>query len=178
MKLDGRPPRGSGPQSVAPRPSLPGGDVGARHRMRYEELRISRQHDQLNSLFAAVLGSLYRDAVHNARDAFVRFADALEAHLSLEDRLYFPALHGLRPDLERALATLGEEHAALRARMNVIRALLASGERETSRERLDEFANLLSDHEAREEELISRANVSTATAPQGGADGDPPTAAD
>ncbi|MCA9511645.1 MAG: hemerythrin domain-containing protein [Myxococcota bacterium] len=181
MKLDGQPARPTGAESASARePSVggvPGRDVGARHRMRYEELRISRQHDQLNALFGAVLSSLYRDAVHCAREAFVRFADALEAHLSLEDRLYFPALHGLRPDLTSKLATLCDEHDALRDRAVVIRMLLSSGERETSRERLDEFAELLADHEAREEELISHANTSLNDAPAATPANKPPAAA-
>ena len=131
-------------------------DRGLRARMRAEERRISSQHRQLDDLFDLVAESIEKQGVHVAGDAFRRFADALEAHLSLEESIYFPALHGLRPDLGAELTALVDEHDSLRRAGEEVRALLDAGERETSSERFDAFGDLIADHEAREEELIAR----------------------
>jgi hemerythrin len=127
--------------------------------MRYEEGRISSQHEQLNTLFREVLGFLDRGAVHIARQAFARFSDALQAHFALEDELYFPALHGLRADLGPSIAELVAEHRGLRCRLTEIGALLGAGEGATSHERLRELAGLIADHEKREEALIATINA-------------------
>ena len=141
-------------------------DAGLQHRTKHEEERISFQYEELNWLFAAVYSALNRSAVHIAREAFTRFADALEAHFALEDELYFPALQGLRTDLGPALETLVDEHCELRGRLAELRALFSVGEAVTSRERLGELAALLADHEDRTEALIAKMNqgISAASA--------------
>jgi len=139
--------------------STPHLDAGVRHRMRSEERRISSQHTQLNDLYQGVASSLERSGVHTARVAFTRFADALEAHLALEDDLYFPALHGLRPDLGGQLTLLVREHRALRLLTTELHALFEAGERDTASDRLADLAEHIRSHEAKEEALISQINT-------------------
>jgi iron-sulfur cluster repair protein YtfE (RIC family) len=134
----------------------PVADIGLRYRMRSERRRISSQHRKLDELFAAVDEALFRSGIHTARVAFTRFGDALEAHLSLEESIYFPALHGLRPDAAGELDHLLAEHTELRRRMRELSALFEAGETETTAARLASLADRVADHEEAEELLIAR----------------------
>ena len=131
-------------------------DRGLRLRMKEEEHRISSQHEKLDEFYTEVRMALDQGGVHTSAHAFGRFADALDAHMSVEDDIYFPALHGLRPDIADELTALVREHDVLRDKAAVIRALLEAGDRESSLGRLDELASLISDHESKEEALIAR----------------------
>ncbi len=123
-------------------------------RMGREASRISSQHRQLDEHCDVVRAALARGDAHTARRAFERFLDALEAHLSLEETLYFPALHGLAPVLGAELAELVRQHDGVRASMDGVRSQLA-GEL-ASEARLDAAVAELRAHEQREEELIDR----------------------
>jgi hypothetical protein len=110
---------------------------------------ISAQHRQLDHFYLRVASALEAARIETARAAFARFSDALEAHLALEDGLYFPALRGLRPELAEHLDRLEDEHQRLRERLGrVARGAL-------DRERLEGLADELADHEGREEALLA-----------------------
>jgi hypothetical protein len=119
--------------------------------------RISSQHRQLDSLYDIVADALRRQMRAGTASALSRFRDALEAHLSLEETLYFPAIHGLYPQLERDLRVLVREHGALREEFDAIDRGLAQGVdlRELGY-RLEAAVAELSEHESREEELVAR----------------------
>ena len=127
---------------------------GLHLRMHYECERIRSQHTQLGELHQLVARALDRGEVHSARRSFERFEEALRAHLEVEERIYFPALHGLRPSLAEDIARLVREHDAIVALLPGLRGLLRAGEMELSRERLRDLARLISEHEAQEEILI------------------------
>jgi hemerythrin-like domain-containing protein len=131
-------------------------DIGLRLRMRGEEKRIASQHAQLNELFVVVTLALERGRVHTAADAFRRFSDALEAHMSLEEDIYFPAIHGLIRDSDQRLIELVDEHRELRADVRHAQALLDAGDRESSPALLEAIAAHVSEHESEEETLIRR----------------------
>ena len=73
--------------------------------------RVEEEHGKLAPLFDEALEALAnRDAqrADSAREAVARLREAIEAHLSHEDEVYYPALWTLRPqhreDLERFVA--------------------------------------------------------------------------
>jgi len=84
---------------------------GLRLRVGREARRISSQHRQLDTFYGMVLDSLSNGRAERARSEFLRFHDALEAHFTVEEQIHFPALHGLRPELDAELATLVEVHS-------------------------------------------------------------------
>lgn len=127
---------------------------GLRRRMLREARRISSQHRQLDDFHAALADALARGTADEARASFVRFGDALDAHFSLEDQLYFPALRGLRPDLDAQLAALVREHAEFRADLEALQQALDAAALEDGAARLDRFADALARHEEREERLV------------------------
>ena len=125
-------------------------------RMGSEARRISAQHKQLDLFYGMLEEALQRGSLRGARVAFVRFHDALEAHISLEDQVFFPALRGLRPEFEADLSGLVDEHAAIRLDLDHLHDLLAEGELEDCLECLGRFATTIAEHEEREETLMAR----------------------
>ncbi len=132
---------------------------GLRLRLRGEAQRLSTQHKQLDTFFEMVMSALERGSLNGARVSFVRFCDALEAHIDLEDRVFFPALRGLRPDLTERLTRLVEEHTAVRLELDQLRDLLAAGSAETFSKRFERLGAFLGEHERREDELLEFAET-------------------
>lgn len=119
-----------------------------------EAQRISRQHRALDELHAVVAERLEAADHDGTRLAFRRFADALEAHFSLEEGLYFPALHGLRPDLEEPLTRLAREHGELREGLQGVEERLEAADLPGAGTRLDATVSALALHEREEERIL------------------------
>jgi hemerythrin-like domain-containing protein len=130
-------------------------EPGLALRMQRERRVISSQHRQLDDFTLRLAAALDAGEATDARAAFQRFSDALEAHLALEDGLYFPALRQLRPNLETALESLSDEHEALRERLTKLARLVESGRCDACLGPLERFAGQLADHEGREEGLLA-----------------------
>ncbi len=144
----------------------PGEDRALHMRIGTGTRRLSSQHRQLDLFYAMVREALERGSLRGARVAFVRFRDALEAHVAMEEQVFFPALHGLDPSLEAELTGFVEDHAELRAVLERIHDLLAEGALETSRSELSAFADRVADHERREEDLVSRISGPSSGGPE------------
>lgn len=128
---------------------------GLRLRLGTEHRRISSQHRQLDALFASVAAALDRQSPSDARTAFLRFRDAWDAHTSLEDTLYFPALHGLLPALVTQLAALCEDHARFRAALAEVERAFGREDLAAAAAALESLVSDIAEHERREEELVS-----------------------
>ena len=135
-------------------PQQPIDQPGLRLRMSGESRRISSQHRQLDAIYSRIVAALERGAERDARDALQRFRDAWDAHTSLEDGFYFPALRGLRPELASELDSLSSEHDRFRVELGELERLFkdAAAERATALER---FATNVATHEGREERLLA-----------------------
>ncbi len=131
-------------------------DRGLKRRMRGEERRISSQHRQLGDLFRHVRDSVARGGPRKAVGDFLLFATVLDAHMSVEEDIYFPALHGLRSDLANELEALVREHELIRAELSQIRIVLAKADRAAAFAAFDQLVDFLNRHEREEEELIAR----------------------
>lgn len=128
---------------------------GLSMRVRREAVRIASQHQQLDQFHAVFEDALTRGDLRGARVSFANFADALEAHFSLEEEFYFPALHGHRRDLASELARLTRDHAALRTGIAHLSAELASGDLATCELELKAWVAQLLAHERSEEALMA-----------------------
>jgi mono/diheme cytochrome c family protein len=100
-----------------------------------------------------VAAALAAGSLPDARSSFQRFRDAWDAHTSLEDGFYFPALRGLRPALGPSLAALSEDHLRFRGALDEIERLLAGGPLAAIAAALDALAADIASHEQREEAL-------------------------
>lgn len=145
----------SSDRTGTPRPRA---DVGLRMRMRSEERRITSQHEKLDDLCREVYTRIDKDGAAKATSDFQLFATALDAHMTVEEDIYFPALHGLRPDAGEALARLVAEHDQLRRRVDEVKRALERGERDDAKRSLDDLAREVTAHEAQEEDLIVQIN--------------------
>jgi mono/diheme cytochrome c family protein len=116
-----------------------------------EHRRISSQHRQLDALHGSVAAALAAGSLPDARSALLRFRGAWDAHTSLEDGFYFPALRGLRPALAPSLAALSDEHLRFRGALDEIERLLAGDHLAASAAALDALVADIASHEQREE---------------------------
>jgi iron-sulfur cluster repair protein YtfE (RIC family) len=126
---------------------------GLRMRVAQESRRISSQHRQLDDLHAFVAAALEQGDASEACQRFCRFKDALDAHMALEDELYFPALHGLEPSLEAELMRLAQEHQRFRSELAALERSFDEGELASCQTALDRFVGRFAAHELREEDL-------------------------
>jgi hypothetical protein len=131
-------------------------DKGLRMRMRGEERRISSQHKQLGELFDRVLASVNGGGPRLALNDFLLFSTALEAHMAVEEDIYFPALHGLREDVGDELVELVSEHVQIRGELRRVQNRLNDGDEAEARKALDDLASLVGRHEKKEEILLAR----------------------
>ena len=129
---------------------------GLRQRMKSEVRRVSSQHRQLEDFFEMLSSALARDSLEGARIAFQRFRDALDAHLTLEDTVFFPALNGLSPGHADELSRLVEEHALFREELETLHDCIARGRKQRFSEDVHALAERVWQHEQLEEELLAR----------------------
>ncbi|MBW2316738.1 MAG: hemerythrin domain-containing protein [Deltaproteobacteria bacterium] len=137
-------------------PKRPQFQPGLRMRVAREARRIASQHRQLDLFYEALLKSLFHENVAKSRSEFLRFHDALEAHFTVEERIHFPALHGLRPELDAELVSLVEEHKSFRSTLDHLAALLERKELARCSDELDGFVTDIVAHEGREERMGER----------------------
>jgi len=131
-------------------------DKGLRMRMRGEERRISSQHKQLGDLFDRVRASMDGGGPRVAANDFLLFSTALEAHMAVEEDIYFPALHGLRDDVGDELVELVSEHVRIRGGLSRVQKRLSGESRVDAQQALDDLASLVGRHEKQEEDLLAR----------------------
>ncbi|MBJ20137.1 MAG: hypothetical protein CL933_12060 [Deltaproteobacteria bacterium] len=131
-------------------------DVGIRLRMRGEERRITVQHERLDGLCREVYIQIEKHGPGRIVGDYLLFMAVLEAHMKIEEEIYFPALHGLRADAGSELEDLIVEHLVLGEEALEVRDLLKANDRAGARVMLDRFARRLARHEAAEEDLIAR----------------------
>ena len=129
---------------------------GLEKRVGREARRISSQHRQLDELYGLIARALQDNAPEPARASFVRFCDALEAHFSLEDGFYFPAVHGMRPELGAELDQLSSAHESFRRQIQELSPLFEAGELARCEPLFDQLIIELARHEGQEEELLAR----------------------
>ena len=146
----------AGSNETGSRPFGQGEEPGVKRRMEHFGVRLSAQHRQLDEFFAMVISAVERGSLMAAREVFTRFHDALDAHVSLEDRVWFPALRGLHPRVTSELVCLVEDHDGFRRSLDELSDLLAEGSVEEFSGAFDRLALAFSQHEAREERLMTR----------------------
>jgi hemerythrin-like domain-containing protein len=137
-------------------------EAGLRMRMRGEERRITSQHEKLDVFCREVYTRIDKDGAQLAINDFLLFSAALDAHMTVEEDIYFPALHGLRPDIGDELAGLVAEHDELRVGLDEVRRALKRDDGPQARVALDQLARRVSAHEIAEEDLIALINEAPA----------------
>ncbi len=78
----------------------------------------------------------------------------MRAHLLLEEQVLFPVLRGDSKDGDQALSDLLRDHTQIRELLDRLLAEILASEMRLARATLATYAELLSQHERREEALI------------------------
>ena len=131
-------------------------DAGIRRRMRSEEQWLAAQHVQQNRFRGVVSAGIDRDGATGALDTFLRMAAALDVHMMLEEKVYFPVLQGLRADVRAEIEELIAEVDVIRRDPAGIRRLLWANDGVKARIEFDDLAARFTLHELIEEKLVAR----------------------
>jgi hemerythrin-like domain-containing protein len=129
--------------------------AGLRYRVRRAARKIAEQHRHMAQLLRVFEETLADGAGEGAVEALGLYCGAVDAHFSLEDDVFFPALHGLNPNRGDALEALSREHAHYRAELEALRRSLEAGELPAFVGRFESFVQEVRRHEVREERLVS-----------------------
>lgn len=133
-------------------------------RLAQEARRIAAQHQFLDALEATTLRVLEQGDAHQMADAIQSFESALLAHFGIEEKVQFPALHGLDPRFDAELTELVRSHERFRSEVRTLCAQVGGrGPNGGRPELLSEFGRLvvaLRGHEEREEKLLAEASRS------------------
>ncbi|MDH3687477.1 MAG: hemerythrin domain-containing protein [Myxococcales bacterium] len=135
--------------------SRPVSQPGLRTRMGQESRRISSQHRQLDTLYGLIVAALRGGERDRAERALQRFGDAFDAHISLEDGFYFPALRGMQAHVGAELDGLSEEHERFRRDLEALNAEIRVDSLDAVEVSLDDFITRVAAHEGREEALLA-----------------------
>jgi hypothetical protein len=130
-------------------------ETGLRLRVKRAVRQMSDQHRHIRAIHGSIQDALERGGASDAEAALDRLQSAVEAHFALEDEVFFPALHGLRPEFAEALEALSREHAEFAAALRgMIGDLRASGV-EALQGGFEAYARALAAHEVREEAIVT-----------------------
>ena len=132
-------------------------EPGLEHRVQRQTRRIFSQHRQLDEMYELLLRKVDQGTAEPVQEVFRSFEQALDAHFSLEEEHTFPAVRGLHPELDAALATLVREHGAFRRYLEKLRSLLERQELGAFGAPLEALALRLAEHEGHEEQLLEKA---------------------
>jgi hypothetical protein len=127
---------------------------------------VSREHRRLGALLGELEASLERhaDDPDAVRDAFAALSEQLDVHFEQEDRLYYPSLAALRPELAPQIRAIADAHRSFRLEIAAIGDALERAELAPARQRRGAVAVAVQRHEAREEALLQHVEVETAQA--------------
>jgi iron-sulfur cluster repair protein YtfE (RIC family) len=107
---------------------MSGMDTGLRYRVRRAARQIAEQHDNLQDIARALDGAIGERALPRMKELMTRYSGALDAHFSLEERVFFPALHGLHPERGEELERLSQAHRSFEAVIDRLRRSLDSAD--------------------------------------------------
>jgi hypothetical protein len=117
--------------------------------------RVLAEHRRLDVLFVEARDAFRDEEVSDsAAEAFHELREALETHFDQEDRLYYPAIWALRPDLESGLREFVAEHEKFRNHLEQIEAMLARSDFAGGGRAIEALAGDFGRHEVNEENML------------------------
>ena len=121
------------------------------------------EHRGLHAILSEVRASLHDRRA--SADGLERLTAAFDVHFAQEERLYYPAISSLRPELQMRLRGISERHAGFRAQLRRVHALLDEGAVPAAREALASLSSDFEEHEREEEQLLSALDRESEPAP-------------
>jgi hemerythrin-like domain-containing protein len=130
-------------------------ETGLRHRLRRAVRQMATQHEHLRTLIHAIADAIEVGRVEEIQESVDRLRGSIEAHFSLEDDVFFPALHGLHPETGRELNDLMREHVDFLEDLSRLRNGLTTGTLDDFAQGYRAFSQSIAEHECREERLVA-----------------------
>ncbi len=130
---------------------------GLRIRLARQGTGIASQHRQLDVFVRKVSQALREGQRRDCETAMFRLQGALNAHFAVEEKIVFPALHGLHSELADKLRALERDHERLREDVDRLALAIVVSDITTARKTLEEFDAALSAHERSEERILENA---------------------
>ena len=127
---------------------------GLRFRLQRAARQIAQQHQHLNELLREIDHALAAGDRARLGKIFAAYRGLVDAHFSLEDEVFFPALHGLHPEHGSELEALSSEHVGFGAQLSRLEADLAADLVDSFERGLRGLVDELNRHETREEKLV------------------------
>jgi len=130
-------------------------DAGLQLRLRRARRQIESQHSHLHTLYESLSNAIAQGRIEMVRETGEQLLAAIEAHFSLEDGVFFPAVRSLHPQHRQELNELVREHERYRNKLVSMLGDLGSDGLGAFAAGYRELATSVADHERREERLIS-----------------------
>ena len=115
---------------------------------------ITTAHRRLDTLLGETRSALCATDEARASASFEHLRAALEAHFDQEDRLYYPSIRALRPDLEPIVDGFVAAHAKFGGLLGEISESLDAGSLADAQQALEAFADAFAPHEEREDGML------------------------
>jgi hemerythrin len=130
------------------------------------EREVFAQHRRLDVLFEEALDAFRsEDPRNDAGAALAELREALETHFDQEDRLYYPAIGALRPDLKPKLERFLDAHAQFHHDFERVEALLSQASLDEARAAFEALSRAFKIHEAAEEATLATLERELGTSP-------------
>ncbi len=130
---------------------------GLRIRLARQGTGITSQHRQLDAFVREVSQALRRGQRRDCETAVFQLQGALNAHFAVEEKVVFPALHGLHSELGDKLKALERDHERLREDVDRLALAIVASDMTTAQKALEEFGAALRAHERAEERILENA---------------------
>ena len=115
---------------------------------------LSWDHDRLDALLESVRDRVARGEWGEARREYGEFDRGLDRHIRLEEGILFPAFEALTPTGAGPTAVMREEHRAIRAALDFMRAALARGDANSFHDGVAALLTVLPAHNVKEERVL------------------------
>jgi iron-sulfur cluster repair protein YtfE (RIC family) len=130
-------------------------EIELRDRLKRAAGQIQIQHRRLEPLFEALSSALASGTSRDAQTAVFRLDGAIKAHFLLEEKIVFPAIHGLSSQHHAELEALAKDHRGLGEAFQAVVDLILEARLDLAAQSLEKCWLAIKDHEYREEAFLN-----------------------
>ncbi len=113
-----------------------------------------QEHSELDGLVREVEARMGRGSLAKTSQALEELEAALDAHFTVEERVYFPLIEKLSPERHTSIQAAREDHLRISELLDELRDLVECGELTAARRALAKLLDRFRDHEIQEAKLI------------------------
>ncbi len=115
---------------------------------------LESDHKRLDAIFSDVERLLAAGSLPESARRFAEGACGLNWHIDAEERVLFPAFEGATGNTSGPTAVMRAEHVEIRRLIDAVRAAMNLSDADRSRKAIRRLAEVLSEHNAKEEQIL------------------------